>query len=89
MDALKHQIGGDHYRARAIQPIEYCLANNLPFCEGNVIKYVTRWRERGGLEDLLKAKHYIEFLIENEKVIEQERAHTLDGPPPRGPRIVP
>lgn len=67
MDSLTKQIGGDHYQKRAIQPIEYILDNDLNFCEGCVIKYVTRWRDKGGIEDLRKAKHYLEFLIEQEE----------------------
>jgi hypothetical protein len=59
-------IGGDHYRQGSIQPIEYIHANNLSFCEGNVVKYVTRWRHKDGLKDLEKAKHYIELLMELE-----------------------
>lgn len=47
----------------AIQPLEFILANGIGFCEGNVIKYVSRWKEKGGVEDLKKAKHYIEVLI--------------------------
>jgi len=61
---LKVQYGGQHYKTKAIQPIEYILANELGFCEGNVIKYVTRYADKGGIEDLKKAKHYLEFLIE-------------------------
>lgn len=57
------QIGGDHYKALRIQPTEYILANELPFVEGCVVKYVTRWQAKGGLEDLQKAKHYLEILI--------------------------
>jgi hypothetical protein len=49
-----------------IQPIEYILANNIPFPEGNVIKYVSRWRAKGGVKDLEKAKHHLELLIEHE-----------------------
>ena len=64
--ALKVQVGGQHYRSWTIQPIEFVLANNLGFCEGNVIKYITRWKSKGGVEDLRKAKHYIDFLIEKE-----------------------
>lgn len=64
MSAKDYQVQGDHYASKAIQPIEYIMSNNLGFCEGNVIKYISRWREKGGLNDLLKAKHYIEFLIE-------------------------
>ncbi len=58
------QIGGDHYKNKKIQPIEFIQANKLNFCEGSVIKYVTRYKEKGGVEDLKKAKHYIEILIE-------------------------
>lgn len=64
--ALTRQEGGDHYKDLAIQPIEYIHANNLPFCEGSVIKYVTRWRAKNGIKDLEKAKHFIELLIELE-----------------------
>ena len=63
-NALTKQVGGDHYRGKAIQPIIYIHANNLGFCEGNVVKYITRWREKNGIADLEKAKHYIELLIE-------------------------
>lgn len=66
MSALDTQVGGGHYKDKAIQPIEYIHANNLGFCEGNVIKYVTRWKDKNGLDDLLKAKHYIELLMELE-----------------------
>lgn len=64
MSAKDYQIGGSHYKEKGIQPIEYIMANKLSFCEGNVIKYVSRWRDKNGLDDLLKAKHYLEFLIE-------------------------
>ena len=64
MSAKDYQIQGDHYANKAIQPIEYIMANKLGFCEGNVVKYVSRWKEKGALSDSLKAKHYIEFLIE-------------------------
>ena len=55
----------DHYRTD-IQHIEYIVANNMGFCEGNVVKYISRWEMKGGVEDLEKAKHYIEMLIEQE-----------------------
>ena len=64
--ALDKQVGGSHYRDKGIQPIIYIHANNLGFCEGNVVKYLTRWRDKNGLADLEKAKHYIELLIEME-----------------------
>lgn len=66
MSALTEQVGGTHYTSKRVQPIEFIHANNLPFIEGNVVKYVSRWREKGGLRDLEKAKHYIELLIELE-----------------------
>ncbi len=58
------QVGGDHYSKYPIQPTEYIIKNNLNFCEGNVIKYVTRWKDKGGVEDLKKARHYLDMLIE-------------------------
>lgn len=64
--ALDVQIGGGHYANKAIQPVQYIHANDIGFFEGNVIKYVTRWKEKGGLNDLRKAKHYIELLLELE-----------------------
>lgn len=66
MSAKDYQVGGVHYKANVIQPIDYIMQNELNFCEGNVIKYVTRWRNKGGIEDLRKARQYIEFLIEEE-----------------------
>ncbi len=64
--ALDVQIAGDHYKSLKIQPIEYIHANNIPFAEGCAIKYLTRWRDKGGIKDLEKAKHFIELLIELE-----------------------
>lgn len=60
--ALDVQVAGSHYNARSIQPIEYVYANSLGFCEGNVVKYVTRHPYKNGIQDLKKAKHYIELL---------------------------
>ena len=64
--ALNVQVGGEHYKKLAIQPVEYIHANGIGYFEGNVIKYVTRWRNKGGIADLLKARHYIDLLIELE-----------------------
>lgn len=64
--ALDVQIDGDHYKTKAIQPVEYIYANGLDFFEGNVIKYVTRWRTKNGIKDLEKARHYIDLLIQLE-----------------------
>lgn len=66
MDSLHKQVDGNHYKDMAIQPVEYIHANNIGYFEGNVIKYVTRWRAKNGIADLEKAKHYIELLIELE-----------------------
>ena len=66
-NALDKQVGGSHYKDKGIQPIIYIHANELGFCEGNVVKYITRWRDKNGIADLEKAKHYIELLIELEQ----------------------
>ena len=60
------QIGGSHYKDLKIQPIDYILGNQLGYCEANVVKYVSRWQSKGGVDDLRKAKHYIDFLIAHE-----------------------
>lgn len=65
-DPLKTQISGDHYKNLKIQPFEYIMANSIPYSEGNIIKYVTRWRNKGGIKDLEKARHYIDLLIAEE-----------------------
>lgn len=52
-----------HYADKAIEPIEYIMRNKLGFCEGNVVKYVTRWRDKGGKDDLVKARQYLDFLL--------------------------
>lgn len=64
--ATSKQVGGDHYKISGVQPIEYIYANNLNFFEGSVVKYVTRWRNKGGIIDLEKAVHFLELLIELE-----------------------
>lgn len=64
--ALETQVAGNHYTKLAIQPMEYSMANNLDACQHTVIKYVTRFRDKGGVQDLEKAKHVIDMLIEFE-----------------------
>jgi hypothetical protein len=64
--ALARQEGGGHYKDLPIQPVQYIHANGVGYFEGNVIKYVTRWRAKNGIDDLRKAMHYIELLIELE-----------------------
>ena len=67
MSALKTQVGGGHYKNMAIQPIEFIHANGIPFAEGSIIKYVSRWRAKNGIADLEKARHFIDLLIELER----------------------
>lgn len=65
--ALDVQVGGAHYKGMTIQPVEYIHANGIGYFEGNVIKYVSRWRHKNGTADLEKARHYIDLLIELEQ----------------------
>lgn len=58
------QIGGDHYREKTIQPWDFIAANQLGYFEGNIVKYVSRWKDKGGINDLKKARHYLDKLIE-------------------------
>jgi len=63
---LSKQVDGDHYKKLKIQPVEYNHANNIPFIEGCIIKYATRWRGKGGIKDLDKIIHFAELLKELE-----------------------
>lgn len=62
--ANEQQVGGAHYAIKAIQPWDFILANNIGYMEGNIIKYLSRWKDKGGVEDLKKAQHYLQKLIE-------------------------
>ena len=64
-DPDQTQIGGNHYRGKAFQPIEYITANGMDFMEGNVIKYITRHRDKNGEEDVLKALHYCKLILKH------------------------
>lgn len=64
--ALDKQVSGNHYKDKGIQPIVYIHANDLGFCAGNVVKYVTRYKTKGGAADIKKAIHYLELLLELE-----------------------
>lgn len=66
--ALDVQVGGTHYKEYVIQPMEYGQRNKLPPCEFSVVKYVTRWRDKGGVQDLIKARHCIDLLIQIENL---------------------
>ena len=66
-EALKVQVGGNHYKDCGIQPVEYIHANKLDYFEGNVIKYITRHRTKGqGKKDIEKAIHYAQLILELE-----------------------
>tara|TARA_R110002153_G_scaffold101365_1_gene237541 strand:+ start:1491 stop:1874 length:384 start_codon:yes stop_codon:yes gene_type:complete len=60
------QVGGDHYKDYVIQPLEFITKNNIPFIEGNIIKYITRWKDKNGVEDLKKVIHYTQLLAQLE-----------------------
>lgn len=64
VQATKKQVNGSHYKDFKIQPVEFIHANNIGYIEGNVIKYVCRWQNKNGLEDINKAIHYLELLKE-------------------------
>ena len=64
--AMRRQVSGTHYRDFKIQPVEFIHANDIGFIEGNIIKYICRWRAKGGLKDLEKVEHYIQILRELE-----------------------
>ena len=73
MSAYKKQIGGSHYKDLAIQPSQFINKNKLLFAEGNAIKYICRHAHKGGKEDLKKAIHYIEMIIERDYGEEKEK----------------
>lgn len=76
MSANDTQEGGSHYRSQPIQLWDYIVANDIGWLEGNVIKYVSRHKKKAGVQDLLKAKHYLEKLIE----VESAKAGPPDVP---------
>ena len=65
--AIDPQVGGGHYKDMKIQPVEFIHANGIGYFEGCVIKYVSRWRKKNGVEDLKKARHFLDLLIEFEE----------------------
>ena len=80
MSAYNKQIGGSHYKKMKIQPSKFVIENELLFPEGNVIKYICRHRYKNGKEDLEKAVHFIEMIIERDYGNEKEKKETwLEG----------
>jgi len=73
MSAYKKQIGGSHYKNMVVQPSEFINKNKLLFAEGNAIKYICRHAHKGGKQDLEKAKHYIDMIIERDYKDEKEK----------------
>jgi hypothetical protein len=65
--SLNNQVGGNHYQKLVIQPIEFITRNNIPFCEGNIVKYISRYKFKDGIKDLHKALHYVALIKEYDK----------------------
>ena len=63
LSPMQKQVGGAHYKDCAIQPFDFIMANKLSFAVGNTIKYLCRYKKKNGIEDLKKARHYIDMLI--------------------------
>ena len=76
MSVWKKQVGGNHYRKYKIQPSEFVVENKLLYPEGTVIKYILRHQDKGGKQDLLKAIHFIEMIIERDYRDEKEKQET-------------
>ena len=76
MSAYKKQIGGNHYKKYKVQPSQFVTENKLLYPEGCVIKYIVRHQDKGGKEDLLKAMHFIEMIIERDYGEEKEKQET-------------
>jgi hypothetical protein len=62
-DARSRQVGGGHYKDLAIQPVDYIVGNGLDYLEGNVVKYITRHKSKGGAQDIRKVIHYCELIL--------------------------
>ena len=88
MSALDRQVGegayASPYRSFAIQPVEFCQRNNLDWCQANIVKYVCRFRNKNGREDLAKARHYLDMLEEFEYG-GKEKERASEKPKPLGP----
>ena len=76
MSAYKKQVGGKHYLKYKIQPSRFVVENKLLYPEGSVIKYILRHQDKGGKQDLLKAIHFIEMIIERDYGGEKEKTES-------------
>jgi hypothetical protein len=80
MSANDIQHGGSHYKKHPIQIWDFIMANNIGYMEGSAIKYLCRWQDKGGIQDLQKAVHFIQRLIEEEtKKQEAEKQARIDN----------
>src|SRR5579863_7030388 len=90
--AYERQVAGNHYKTMKIQPITFIIANELGWCEGNIVKYICRWKAKGGLEDLKKVQHYLDILIEDHEqgndrdTIQAAPGNQTQEPHRQGPR---
>lgn len=75
-NALDIQVGGGHYKDMKIQPVEFCQAYKLPYCESTAIKYLCRHRNKNGRQDLEKARHFIDLLLDLEYPIDSDHSET-------------
>ena len=66
MSVLDTQVGGNHYKTMEIQPVEYILKNKLGWCEGNIVKYISRHRQKGERKDIEKVIHYAQMILDTE-----------------------
>ena len=78
-DPYEKQVGGNHYQTMKIQPAEFINKNEMKFAEGNAIKYICRHVNKGGLQDLEKAKHYIDMIIERDYGDDAEKSKVFLG----------
>lgn len=67
-DPLSYQVGGDHYTKKKIQPVEYIHANEMDYMDGAIVKYISRWRDKGGVKDLRKIKQFVDLIIKLNKL---------------------
>lgn len=78
MKASERQVGGSHYKDMAIQPGDFIRQNGLGWYEGNAIKYICRHNKKGGIEDIKKAIHYLELILEEKEDVSRPNLHLLD-----------
>lgn len=88
MSANDKQVAGTHYKT-SIEPWDAILSWGLGYLDGNVVKYMSRWHKKGGLDDLYKAQHYLEKLIEQQRIITFPAIKTYNSEPLNPSQCVP